>query len=70
MTEPQPGSGPIPLPRIGAPATRALAAIGVTSLEQLDDRSGSELLDLHGVGPRALGILRDELERHDMRLRP
>jgi hypothetical protein len=49
------------LPRIGAPATRALASIGVTRLEQLADRSAAELLALHGFGPRALRILDEAL---------
>jgi hypothetical protein len=50
-----------PLPNIGAPATRALASVGVTSLEQLAGRSGAELLALHGFGPRAIGILTEAL---------
>jgi hypothetical protein len=39
------------LPEIGAPATRALAAIGITGLDDVADRSEAELLALHGVGP-------------------
>lgn len=58
------------LPKIGAPATRALASIGVTRLDQLAGRSETELLDLHGFGPRALDILRDALEAHGLSLRP
>ena len=49
------------LPRIGAPATRALASIGITTLEQVAGRSGAELLALHGFGPRAIGILTEAL---------
>ena len=49
------------LPRIGAPATRALASIGVTRLDQVAERSESELLALHGFGPRALRILVEAL---------
>ncbi len=49
------------LPRIGAPATRALASIGVTSLEQLAGRTSDDLLALHGFGPRALGLLAEAL---------
>jgi hypothetical protein len=49
-----------PLPRtIGAPATRALTAQGVTSLEQLDDWSVARLSALHGVGPIAIDRLRE-----------
>jgi hypothetical protein len=51
------------LPRgIGAPATRALTAAGLTSLEQLAGASSTELLALHGVGPRAIGILTEALD--------
>jgi predicted flap endonuclease-1-like 5' DNA nuclease len=52
---------PSDLPRIGAPATRALASIGITHLEQVADRSEAELLALHGFGPKALRILREAL---------
>ena len=57
--ESMPGSD---LPTLGAPATRALASIGITRLEQVADRSEAELLALHGFGPRALRILREALE--------
>ena len=58
------------LPKIGAPATRALASIGVTRLAQVVDLRESELLALHGFGPRALGILRDALADEGLSLRP
>lgn len=47
------------LPRIGAPATRALAGIGVTRMSQLAEHSERELLELHGFGPKALRLLRE-----------
>lgn len=50
-----------PLPKIGAPATRALEAVGVTRLDQVAQLSEAELLALHGVGPRAVRILREAL---------
>jgi len=50
------------LPRIGRPATRALELIGVTTLEAAAERSEVELLALHGVGPKAVRILKAELE--------
>ena len=46
-----------PLPKIGAPATRALNSIGVTTVEQLARYTEAEILELHGVGPRAIRIL-------------
>jgi hypothetical protein len=49
------------LPKIGAPATRALAQQGITTLDQVAERSERELLDLHGFGPRAITILREGL---------
>ena len=50
------------LPRgIGQPATRALHAAGYTRLEQLVTVTERELLALHGVGPKAVGILRATL---------
>jgi hypothetical protein len=53
---------PVDLPkRIGAPATRALAAAGFTTLSQLAGTPVSELQALHGVGPKALRILQEEL---------
>lgn len=52
-----------PLPSIGRPATSALAVIGVTTLEQVIEHSEAELLALHGVGPKAIRLLADELDR-------
>ena len=50
-------------PKIGAPATRALEAAGYTRLEQLTKISEAELGQLHGMGPKALGILRETLKQ-------
>ena len=58
------------LPRIGAPASRALASIGVSELSQLVDHSEAELLALHGFGPRALRILTEALAAKGLALRP
>jgi uncharacterized protein YdhG (YjbR/CyaY superfamily) len=49
-------------PKIGAPATRALEAAGYTNLKQLTKVMESELSQLHGMGPKALGILREALK--------
>ena len=49
------------LPRIGRPATGALAAQGVTTLEQVRTWSKRDLLALHGVGPKAIRILEEAL---------
>ncbi len=57
------------LPRIGAPATRALASVGVTRLNQLVDHREEDLLALHGFGPRALRILEASLNTAGLKLR-
>lgn len=50
------------LPKIGKPATQALEAAGYTNLEQLTKVTEAELAQLHGMGPKALGILREALK--------
>ncbi len=57
------------LPKIGAPATRALARLGITKLSQLTSHSEAELIALHGFGPKALKILKDELSSRGMSLK-
>lgn len=47
------------LPQIGRAARAALEAIGVTQMSQLGTHSERELLALHGVGPKAIRILRE-----------
>lgn len=49
--------------RVGGPATRALTAAGVTTLAQVADLSDDQLTALHGVGPKAVRVLREALER-------
>jgi uncharacterized protein YdhG (YjbR/CyaY superfamily) len=49
-------------PKIGAPATRAFEAAGYTNLNQLIRVTEAELAQLHGMGPKALGILREALQ--------
>ena len=56
------------LPKIGAPATRALNNAGYTALSQLADVRRSELAKLHGMGPKALRIIDDELRQHGLQL--
>lgn len=57
------------LPKIGAPATRALAGIGITRLRQLTRVSRAELAELHGMGPKALGILEKALADEELAFR-
>lgn len=60
MTQDQ--NQPNAFPKIGAPALRALTAAGYQHLEQLTQVSEAELLKLHGMGPKAIGILRQALQ--------
>jgi hypothetical protein len=55
------------LPKIGAPATRALAAIGIASLEDVEGRSQAEFLALHGMGPKVIRLLNQALEEAGLR---
>ncbi len=56
-------------PRIGAPATRALAAVGYVSLDQLANATESEIALLHGMGPKAIRLLRDALAERGLAFR-
>jgi predicted flap endonuclease-1-like 5' DNA nuclease len=56
------------LPKIGAPATRALNNAGYTSLRQLAGVPRAELAKLHGMGPKALRIIEDSLANQGLRL--
>jgi predicted flap endonuclease-1-like 5' DNA nuclease len=49
------------LPKIGAPATRALVGAGIHTLRDVAKWNEQDLLALHGVGPRAIRILQDHL---------
>lgn len=53
---------------LGAPATRALAAAGYERLEQFATVSEAELLWLHGMGPKALGRLKQALAAEGLAL--
>jgi hypothetical protein len=61
----QAGAGSVgDLPRsIGRPATQALANAGITTLDQVAAMSDTELTALHGVGPKAVRILREAVNR-------
>lgn len=48
-------------PAIGRAATRALLNAGVITLDDVATRSESELLALHGLGPKAVRVLADAL---------
>jgi hypothetical protein len=48
-------------PKIGNPTLRALQTAGFVHLEQLTGISEPELNQLHGMGPKALSLLRQAL---------
>jgi uncharacterized protein YdhG (YjbR/CyaY superfamily) len=47
---------------VSQPAQRALAGAGYTDLKQLTSVSEQELAELHGMGPKALRILKEALK--------
>jgi hypothetical protein len=49
-------------PGVAQPAIRALASAGYTSLDQLTKAREKDLMALHGMGPKAMGILRAALK--------
>jgi hypothetical protein len=51
----------IGLPAVGRPAANALGQAGITSLEKAAEHTEAELLALHGVGPKAVRILREAM---------
>jgi predicted flap endonuclease-1-like 5' DNA nuclease len=56
------------LPKVGAPATRALNNAGFTALRQLAGVPRAELAKLHGMGPKALRIIDENLAEHGLSL--
>ncbi len=50
------------LPKISAPAQRALAAAGVRQLKDLTKFTETEVKKWHGIGPNALGKLRQAMD--------
>ena len=52
--------------KIGKPAKRALANLEIHTLEELTRLSEAEFLQLHGVGKKALQILKVALNDHNL----
>ena len=51
---------------LSAPARRALVGAGYVRLEQLTRLSEAELKQLHGVGPKAINLLRQALDANGL----
>jgi hypothetical protein len=47
---------------------RALASLGITRLDQVTRFTEPQLLALHGMGPKALGIIKAELRARGKKL--
>jgi predicted flap endonuclease-1-like 5' DNA nuclease len=56
-------------PGLGKVARRELAVHGVTQYARLPDYTAEELLALHGIGPKAIRILREELTARGLAFR-
>jgi predicted Fe-Mo cluster-binding NifX family protein len=57
------------LPKLAAPARRALIAAGYTRLEQLAEVEEAEVMRLHGMGPNAMATLRNALRERGLSFR-
>ncbi|MCG3402355.1 hypothetical protein K0017_08520 [Staphylococcus massiliensis] len=57
------------LPKIGKPATQALHKAGIETLEAVAEHDEAALLDLHGVGPKAVRILKEALDEVNLSLK-
>ena len=67
MTDEAVGSPQTEFPRaIGKVAARQLAAHGFTRYDQLTRVTAETLLEIHGVGPKAIAILREELATRNL----
>jgi hypothetical protein len=53
-------------PGLSQPAQRALAGAGIQTLEQLSQLSENEIKRLHGIGPRALELLRSAMAEKEL----
>ena len=57
------------LPRLAAPARRALDAAGIASLADLAKHSKREIEALHGIGPNALTTLEGAMRENGLAFR-
>lgn len=55
------------IPNIGKPAANALSNIGITELEQLSRIDEKNLLKIHGIGPKAVSILKQALSDSNLK---
>jgi hypothetical protein len=63
------GTDETDLPKLAAPARRALIGAGYTRLEHLTTVEESEVMRLHGMGPNAMEALRNALKERGLSFR-
>ena len=56
-------------PGLGRPALRTLTTAGYTRLDVLTEITEADLQKLHGMGPKAIGLLRAELAARGLSFR-
>ena len=49
------------IPKTSNPASRALASVGIKKLKDFTRFKKTDVAALHGMGPKALGIIQKEL---------
>ncbi|KGN36793.1 MGMT family protein [Knoellia subterranea] len=59
-----------PLPKTSNPAQNAMEHVGITTLEELSEWTRADIAALHGMGPKALGILDSALTDADLEWKP
>ena len=57
------------LPKLAAPAVRALKSAGLTSLSRLARAREADVAALHGMGPNAMATLRAALKEKGLAFR-
>ena len=57
------------LPKLAAPAQRALAAAKIANLSQLSNKTETEIAALHGMGPNALTTLKAAMKTEGLSFR-
>jgi len=56
--------------KLSAPARRALDGAGLTSLEKLAKKREADVAALHGMGPKALGLLKGAMKKQGLKFVP
>lgn len=58
------------IPHTSNPASSALTAASITTLEELSEWRRADVGELHGMGPKALGMLDEALREADLEWKP